>query len=235
MDKGLPERGGAGVCVPGRGWVRPGRGCGPGQWQQSEGGEGWGWGDTWSYALDSKSVSGENWERGCRAQQGGGGGGVGESVWELQGQALGQKAEGSSGPILGHSGFGATVGGSPGDQRWLGTGLLPPPLLQAVLSTSFLHLCLPGLSLSPTPGTELGGRGGSDSTVPRHGARQGGKGCGGVTAHAQSGGRRNLSESSVLGAGRRPSLPLPPGAAPAADRVWVPGKSCPILFSVTAT
>lgn len=41
-----------------------GAGSGPGQLQQSEGGEGWGRGDTWSYALGSKSVSGENWEKG---------------------------------------------------------------------------------------------------------------------------------------------------------------------------
>ena len=42
------------------------------------------------------------------------------------------------------------------------------------------------------------------------------------------------TESSVLGGRQDPCSASTPGAAPAADRVWVPGKLCPILLSVTA-
>lgn len=178
--------------------------------------------------------------RGCRAQQGGGGESGSCRDWPW-----GQEAEGSSWADPGtlrvwcHS-MGQPRG-SEAAWRWAPASPSSPGRLPCS-PASCISAFLGHFSLTHTRDWGRGGLGnggGSDSTLPQHGARQGGGGeglwkGGRVTAYTRSGGRRNLFDQVCLVLGRTPSLPLPPGAAPAAERFWVPGKLCPILLSVTA-
>lgn len=62
---------------------------------------------------------------------------------------------------------------------------------------------------------------------------QGGRGAAGVTGHAGVKGRTCLNLGPVVPGGTAASASTL-RVAPAADRVWVPGRLCPILLSVTA-
>lgn len=100
---------------------------------------------------------------------------------------------------------------------------------KAALPTSFLQLCLPELSLChPHQGLGWGTEGGLTQLCASAWSQAGWQGWGGVSLHVPrvEGGGISLNQVCLV-QGRSPSLPLPPGAAPAADRVWSQGNRVP--------
>lgn len=149
-----------------------------------------------------------------------------------QGGPWGQGEEGLlMGPPSAHLGFGARMWVSLGDQSAWASGPLASSPPGSPLGPARASLCMcftrGGLSPAPPPLTQslakgvVGGR--SDSAQCQAG----------ITARAGVKVGVSLPQSRALG-GRHDPLLCPQPQRQPQMRVWAPGKSCPILLSVTA-